>query len=135
MSMRNASGLITSRDYERILQLLTRTDMAGKLPYLEHKLNSVNLVEPFEIPANYVTMNSKVQIHDLTTDETWRLTLVYQLSPVNGNQTSILSPLGAALLAAKCDEVITYKCRDNTFRDVRVEEILFQPEAQNQFEL
>lgn len=127
--------MITALDLQRITNLLIDKNMMGQIVSLENKIGNSEIVESDLTPENLVTMNSQVRIFDLTTNEEITLRLVYQLSPLYGNQTSIFSPLGTALLGMKLNETTSYRLRDGSVREVRVEEILFQPEKNKSFEL
>lgn len=127
--------MITALDLQRITNLLIDKNMMGQIVSLENKIGNSEIVESELTPENLVTMNSQVRIFDLTANEEISLRLVYQLSPLYGNQTSIFSPLGTALLGMKLNETTSYRLRDGSVREVRVEEILFQPEKNKSFEL
>lgn len=127
--------MITNLDYKRINELLLQTSLRGKLNDLEEKLHGSVVVSSEKTPTNLVTMNTEVTIHDLTINEVLDLRLVYQLSPLYRNQTSVLAPLGTALLGMKLNEVKSYKTRDSSTREIQILRILFQPEANGRFDL
>lgn len=127
--------MITILDFRRISQLLFNSSLSGKIPALEKKLNSSRIIPPESAPGDLVTMNSEVVMEDLTTDEEYGLRLVYHFSPEYKNQVSILAPLGTALLGMKLDEIATYRLRDGSFRKIQIKNIIFQPEANNNYEL
>lgn len=121
--------MITSLDYERINMLLNKTAQQGKLETLENKLHQSAVVDSKQVPSDVVTMNSHVLVYDLNNDTEIDLRLVYQLSPLYGNQTSILAPLGTALLGMRLKEIASFELRNGTFRQIKIEDIIFQPEA------
>ncbi len=127
--------MITALDLQRITNLIIDKNMMGQIASLENKIGNSEVVESELTPENLVTMNSQVRVFDLTTNEEISLRLVYQLSPLYGNQTSIFSPLGTALLGMKLYETAAYRLRDGSIREVRVEEIIFQPEKNKSFDL
>lgn len=127
--------MVTILDLRRITQLLINTSMLGKIQRLERKLYHAEIIEPEAAPGNLVTMNSEVIIDDLTKAERNSIRLVYQISPLYGSQASILAPLGTALLGMKVNDTAHYTLRDGSTRTIRVAGILFQPEAQKQFDL
>lgn len=127
--------MITSLDMQRITKLLIHRSMVGKLNALEQKLQTSKVVESESAPNDLITMNSEVYFHDLTTNEKLSLRLVYELSPRFGNQATIFAPLGTALLGTKKDDVVTYQTRDGSERLIKITDILYQPEANGQFEL
>ena len=127
--------MITNIDYKRINQLLLETSLKGKLSCLEEKLHGAAIISSEQAPPDLVTMNTEVTIHDITINEVLDLRLVYQITPLYRNQTSILAPLGSALLGMKLNEVKTYRTRDSSQREIQVLRILFQPEANGRFDL
>lgn len=127
--------MITNLDYKRINELLLQTSLRGKLNDLEEKLHGSVVISSEKTPTDLVTMNTEVTIHDMTINEVLDLRLVYQLSPLYRNQTSVLAPLGTALLGMKLNEVKTYKTRDSNTREIQILRILFQPEANGRFDL
>lgn len=127
--------MITSIDYKRINQLLLETSLRGKLSSLEEKLHGSTIISSEKAPPTLVTMHTEVTIHDITINEVLDLRLVYQISPLYRNQTSVLAPLGSALLGMKLNEVKSYKTRDSSLREIQVLRILFQPEANGRFDL
>ena len=127
--------MITTLDLRRITQLLFNMTLMGKLETLEEKLYFSGVIPPEETPFDLITMNSEIIFDDLSKNERHTLRLVYQLSPLYGNQTSVLSPLGTALLGMRVNEEAVYKLRDGSSRKIKIIGILFQPEANRQFEL
>lgn len=127
--------MLTSLDHLRITKLLLTHPYAAKVKVLEDKLKSSKIVESTEAPDDLVTMNSVVFLYDITLNDTVKVRLVYQLAPFQGTQASVLSPLGASLLGRKRFETFEYQTREGTTREVRVLDILFQPEREGNFEL
>lgn len=127
--------MLTTLDLLRLTKLLLNHPYAVKIKTLEEKLKSFKVVESIQAPEDLVTMNSVVVLHDMTRNETMKIKLVYQLTPLQGNQTSILSPLGANLLGMKKFETCEYATRDGQTREFRVLDIIYQPEKEGQFDL
>ena len=66
---------------------------------LERELNRAKVVQPAEIPADVITMNSRVHLKDLEAGEDLFYTLVFPSDADFGqNRISILAPIGTALL-------------------------------------
>jgi len=132
---------ITSKDRERLLKLINEEREFGKgrnrecLKDLEQELNRANIVEPESIPADSITMNSKVLLKDLDTGEETTYTLVYP-EDVNlaENKISVLAPIGTAILGFREGDVIDWKVPAGTVK-LRVEKILYQPEAAGDYHL
>ena len=80
-------------------------------------------------------MNSKVRVRDLATDKVETYTLVYpDDADINAKRLSIFAPLGAALLGSRTGEVVSFEVPAGT-RRLRIERILYQPEAAGHFHL
>lgn len=92
---------INELDAERLDALLEQpafanTDVAAAL---NDELDRAEILPPEKMPANVVTMNSRVRFRDLHTDEEHVRTLVYPASLKDSHdQLSVMAPLGAALL-------------------------------------
>jgi regulator of nucleoside diphosphate kinase len=127
--------MITSDDYYRILKVLLKNNLSGKLSDLEQKLHSSEIVDPRVIPPDVITMNSEVMMLDQATNERIKVKLVYDFSPLFGSQTSVIAPLGSALLGARKNEDVKYKARDASERNIRILDIIFQPEREGLYDL
>lgn len=123
--------MITKKDHERINDLISRHQLISKIDVLEKKLQLYTLIESNYVPRYLVTMNSELLVSHLNTGETFEVKLVYQHSPLNKNQVSVLAPLGTALLGLTENETVRYLGRDGRERQVTVQKIIFQPEAAN----
>jgi len=130
--MKNNAIHITRLDMQRLRKLLDNPDLKQQKPYLlelEREMDHAILVESNKIAANTITMNSTVQLVDLDTDERMIITLVY---PENANvqegKISVLAPVGTAILGCNEGETIQWEVPDGT-RSLKVERILYQPEA------
>ena len=101
-------------------------DSAG---HLQRKVNSAAVVGSDDIPADVVTLNSRVRVIDLTDagDATYALVLAPHVGTAT-DAISMMSPLGAALLGRReGDEIESWLDRGR--RRLRIEAVLFQPEA------
>jgi regulator of nucleoside diphosphate kinase len=80
-------------------------------------------------------MNSKAQVRDLETNEIMTYTLVF---PGNANiddgKISVLAPVGTALLGHRAGEEFEWHVPAGPVR-LRVEEVLYQPEAAGHYHL
>ena len=122
---------ISSRDAERLEALLASSPnraFPGR-DDLEAELARADIVPPDEIPANVVTMNSRVRFRMESSQEAFYLTLVYpQEVDAKGGTISILAPVGSALLGLSAgDEIEWPKPGGGTLR-VCIEEVIAQPE-------
>jgi regulator of nucleoside diphosphate kinase len=102
---------------------------------LERRLAGSSVVSQKAVDDARVTMNSRVRLRDMETGRHQVVTLVYDADaePV-GEEVSVLTVLGASLLGSRVGETVEWESRRGP-RRLRVERILFQPEAAGQFDL
>jgi hypothetical protein len=75
-------------------------------------------------------MNSRVRFEDLETREQLEVTLVYPRdADVDDRRTSVLAPVGGALLGLAVGESITWPLPGGKDRHLRVIGVTYQPEA------
>ena len=138
MSAKNI--LITEVDRQRLIDLIVNA-RAGEyrgsiyLEQLRGELDRAQIVTSQEIPADVITMNSKVVLVDLESGEEETYTLVY---PENANtaegKISILAPIGTAMLGYRVGDIFEWQVPAGT-RRLKIEKILYQPEAAGDYEL
>ena len=131
---------ITASDRQRLIDLIMDAK-AGEyrgsmyLDKLRGELERAQIVQPQEIPADVITMNSKVALLDLDTQEQEIYTLVY---PEAANSTegriSILAPVGTAMLGYSVGDTFEWEVPAGK-RRLKVERILYQPESAGDYEL
>ena len=101
---RNAhDAIITDADFDRLNQLVSspryRPADAQRLFGLKSELDRRVVVAPNRVPKAVVTMNSRVKVRDLATDDVETYTLVYpDAADIEQNRLSVLAPMGTALL-------------------------------------
>ena len=128
---------VTSQDRQRLqfVQAMTEANDRGDLADLVDELNRAVVVPPSEIPADVVTMNSRVRLTDLDSGKTHEYTLVY---PHDANydegKISILAPIATALLGNRLGSTVEFDAPSRR-RRVKITGILFQPEAAGNYEL
>lgn len=131
---------ITELDRQRLLDLIVDAqsgEYRGSvyLDKLRGELDRAQIVLPQDVPADVITMNSKVALLDLDTQEEEIYTLVY---PENANtaegKVSILAPIGTAMLGYRVGDVFEWEVPAGK-RRLKVEKILYQPEAAGDYEL
>jgi regulator of nucleoside diphosphate kinase len=131
---------ITRVDKERLQKLINEAKEfnSGSKQYLqnlERELSRARVVASEKIPHNVITMNSKVLLKDLDSTEEMIYTLVYPSeSNLLENKISILAPVGTAILGFREGDVIEWEVPDGVVK-LKVEKILYQPEAAGDFEL
>jgi regulator of nucleoside diphosphate kinase len=95
---------ITENDARRLRPLaqsatLQRGPDAENLKRLEAELARARIVPEHELPADVITMNSTVELEDLTDGERFTYTLVFpEHADADHGRISILAPLGTAML-------------------------------------
>lgn len=131
---------VTEKDMERLRNVIREGLEVSEtqktyMRRLGSELEKAEIVEPFKIPPYVVTMNSKVKFLDLDTGETFVYTLVYPgFADPDKNRLSVLAPIGTALLGYKVDDIIEWPVPSGV-RRLKIEEILYQPEAVGEFDL
>lgn len=127
---------ITQFDYDRLKKLLDR-----KKPHddfdkaLIYELERGKIVAPKDIPPDVITMNSHVKFSDEFGDS-WEYWLVFpEDASLSESKISILSPIGCALLGYKIGDHITIHTSNKGRRNLKVEEILSQPEREGRFDV
>lgn len=133
---------LTELDHVRITLLLQRAARApldaAPLPGtpLRDVLEQADLVPSREVPADIVTMYSRVTVEDTRDGQRRTLTLCYpEDADAAGGFVSVLSPIGAALLGRRVGELATPASPTGDAAPLRLVEILFQPEASGDFTL
>ena len=138
--MQPRRNFITEYDKERLEKILPATpDSANRnrqdLRNLARELARAKIVPPERIPPDVVTMNSRVVLRDLNSDETMTYTLVFPKdADIDAGAISILAPVGTAIIGYAVGDVIEWPVPGGT-RRIRIEQILYQPEAAGDFHL
>lgn len=130
--------VLSSLDLERLFSLidsLPKNSVPG-IEELEEELGRAKVVEPKEIPASIVTMNSTVRFFVESTKKEFELTLVYPKNvDSNGKTISILAPVGSALLGLSIGDQIEWPRPGGGFLKVKITEITYQPERAGNYQL
>jgi regulator of nucleoside diphosphate kinase len=137
--MTNRSVLLTETDVDRLRGLVhnkhTRFSYGPLATQLEQELARGEVVDPQHVPKGVVTMNSRVRIRDQKTRKEETITLVYpEEADINDGRVSVLAPLGTALLGARVGDVVEVHAPAGV-RRIKVEKILYQPEAAGDYHL
>ncbi|MFB3819624.1 MAG: nucleoside diphosphate kinase regulator [Candidatus Methylomirabilales bacterium] len=99
------------------------------LQALEAELERAHIVPAAEIPADVVTMHSRVQVTDLDGGTTRNLTLVFPAeADAAQGKISVLAPLGTALLGSRAGDTVEWPVPGGR-RRFRIEAVLHQPDA------
>ena len=131
--------VITEADFDRLHGLLEspryRSTHAASLMTLKDELERGTVVAAGEVPKGVVTVHSRVCIRDLKADESETYSLVYpDEADINAGKLSVLAPLGIALLGTKVGQIVKFDAPAGP-RRLKVEKILYQPEAAGDFHL
>jgi len=130
---------MTDFDLRRLDALFERLRLHLKPPptltLLERELERAVVVKPEKVPPTVVTMNSEVEVMDLDTGERRSLTVVFPaLAGIEAGRVSVLAPLGTALLGSSQGSQVTWQTPRGS-RQLRVERVVYQPEAAGRFDL
>jgi len=102
--------------------------LLGMPASLQRKLERAVLVPTDDVPADVVTMLTRVMVSDAATGRRREITIVYPAeADAAAGRVSVLDELGTALFAATVGDTIQYEATDGPCQ-LRVEEILYQPE-------
>ena len=131
---------ITHYDLTRLKELLqvgissARRDRES-LESLHNELDRAHIIEPTAVPNDVVTMNSRVRLRDLETNAEKTYILVFP-SEANLEQRkiSVLAPIGTAILGYRVGDTVEWRV-PRGMRNLRIEEILYQPEAAGEYTL
>lgn len=119
---------LTQEDLDRLLKLV---ELPGnRREMLERELVRANVVPREKIPADVVTMNSRVVFENETTGERREVTLVYPgNSDIDAGKISVLVPVGTALLGLRIGQSIEWELPGGEKQRYRIVNVPFQPEA------
>ena len=138
--MSNKPIQITEFDLERLKKLLleARYTEYRKSQYLENlqlEIDRANVVSPKDIPGDVITMNSTACLVDLETGEEEIYTLVFpEDADLGKGKISVLAPIGTAMLGYEVGDIFEWEVPAGK-RNLRVEKIIYQPEASGDYHL
>ena len=128
---------ITRENHNRLHDLLIATGTVPDrdrevLKELEAELGRAQVVPAEQLPADVVTMHSKARILDLDTGEEMLFTLAFpEEADIDQGRLSVLAPLGTAILGYRAGDTFNWKVPAGV-RNLKVLEVVFQPEANGQ---
>lgn len=125
---------LTELDHRRI-ELLIQNHAHGGHP-MTTVLQQAELLPSREVPADVVTVHSRIRLTDLDGGQVLTLTLCYpaDAEPARGF-VSVLSPVGMSVLGLRVGEVARWQLPGGWEGAARVEAIEFQPEAHGVYTL
>ena len=117
------------------MDTLSGEDKKRNLDSLQKEVMRARIVKPEQISRDVITMNSKVRLRDLDSGEAIKCTLVYpEDADITQNRISILAPVGTGILGYSVGDVVEWKVPAG-IRRLKVEKILYQPEASADYHL
>lgn len=138
--MKERTLFITEFDVDRLRALLEGTRLWNTkdreyLQHLEEELDRAQVAAPKDVPGDVITMNSRVRVKDLDSGRDLTLTIVFPSdADLEEGKISIVAPIGTALLGYRVGDTVEWRVPAGV-RRLRVEEILYQPEAAGHYHL
>lgn len=131
--------VVTQADFDRLEDLAEspkyRFSHSILLMTLKKELDRSKVVGPAEVSSGVVTMRSRVRFQDLNTRESETYTLVYPgEADIDEGKLSVLAPLGTALLGTRVGQIVRFGAPGGV-RRLRIQKILYQPEAAGDYHL
>ncbi|HNY87193.1 MAG TPA: GreA/GreB family elongation factor [Candidatus Hydrogenedentes bacterium] len=136
------SIMVTVQDKQRLedcLAVLQEFPDKLELPhiqYLDQEVQRAKVVlDPLSLPADVITMRSRVKLVNVDTGAQMDCVLVYpaERAPEEG-RISVLAPLGAAMLGYRVGDVFEAELPKGPAK-FRVEAVLYQPESAGDYHL
>lgn len=140
MAKRSKNIYITEPDYNRLSALIEKTRESNGidreyLNKLEAELDRAEIVDPKDIPGNIITMRSTVRLKDLVSGEENTYSLVFPTeADFSQGKISVLAPIGTAILGYRRGDTIEWTVPSG-LRRLKVDEIIYQPEAAGHYDL
>ena len=138
MSQRNI--YITNQDQQRLTDMLEEalarnSRDSGFLKELARELALAQAVNPKDVPADVVTMNSRVVLQDVESGEHMEYTLVFpEKADIENGRLSVVSPIGTAILGYAKGDILSWQTPGGP-RKLKILDIPYQPEAAGDFTL
>jgi len=132
--------IITESDKQKLQKIVDdiiqySTDGREHVRLLEAELTKAKTVAAEQIPADVVTMNSKVLLSIGDLEEKSAYTLVYpEDADFSQNRISVMAPIGTAILGYKEGNTIEWHVPNGVER-IKILKILYQPESSGDSDL
>ncbi len=123
--------IVSTLDAARLQALLDQcsAQQQAELNDLQAELVRAQLVEPAQMPADVVTLNSTVTFEIASSAQTFSLTLVHPRDLGDGvGRVSVLAPVGSALLGLREGDTMSWPRPGGGMMAVRVLQVVYQPE-------
>lgn len=137
--MKQRQVFMTAFDKKRLDELIEVAREFGEhtrkdLKDLAAELSRAKVLEPEQVPADVVTMNSKIVLKDVDTAKEVTYTLVFpREADIKSGAISVLAPVGTAILGYKEGSIVEWPVPSGK-RRIRIEKILYQPEAAGHYD-
>jgi regulator of nucleoside diphosphate kinase len=138
---KEATIYITEVDLDRLrklIELSRNSQMSWNKPYLQKladELERAEVVDPRAIPKDTITMMSTARLKDLDSGKEMIYSLVFpQDADASEGRISILAPVGTAMIGYRVGDVIEWEVPSG-LRRLKVEDVLYQPEASGDYHL
>jgi regulator of nucleoside diphosphate kinase len=127
---------ITEADLKRLLLIIEgMNNSRDDLRALRTELQNAQILKPSELPPDVISMNSKARLRDLGSGEEMTFTLVFPgNASVAHDRISVAAPIGTAMLGQRVGDEFEWQVPAGSVR-LRVEEVLYQPEAAGHYHL
>lgn len=131
---------VTSYDMNRLFAMTEQLRKRGGpepvgLDQLEEELARCAEVSQETVPADVVTMNSRVTLKDLTSGKEITCTLVFpDAADSTQGRVSILAPLGMAILGYRVGDKVSWQMPSGV-HELQIEAVHYQPEAAGDYQL
>jgi regulator of nucleoside diphosphate kinase len=127
---------ITRSDMDRLRTLIaTAKDTRDDLSSLRAELDLAHVVDPGDIPADVITMNSQAQLRDLEDGEVMTFALVFpENASIEHHRISVLAPIGTAMLGQREGDEFDWEGPAGRVR-LKLIKVLYQPEAARHYHL
>ena len=132
---------ITESDLDRLRKLIgvmSTSDIDKSRQYLEmleNELDLAEIVKAQSVPKDVITMRSKVRLLDVDSGKEVVYSLVFpNEADLDKGKISVLAPIGTAMIGYKVGDIIEWEVPAG-LRRLRVEEVLYQPEAAGDYHL
>lgn len=117
---------ITDFDQARLKNLLAAEQASASFE-LEHEIERAIVVHPRQVPPDVLTMNSRALLG--LDDEKLEVALAYPDDADDGaGRLSVCAGIGTAILGHRQGDAFDWRLPDRT-RRIRIERVLYQPEA------
>jgi len=132
--------IVSSLDYVRIQKQINeakqkKTIDAKEAERLINELNAATILNPHEIPGDVVTMKFIVKILFIEEGKQGEFKIVYpEEANFKDKKVSIFSPIATALIGFRVGDTIEWMVPGGLTK-IRIDEIIYQPEAAGDYSL